>query len=196
MQSKIKTALKGSICIPHLRFCLQKQDSPRITVALNHPSAFGEVPFKRLLWWKFFFFFFFQSLVSRKWKDGHDVWEEGKRSDNAAFHFVSALTSWASVMQTPVWRCFRRVIVIWLLMNTELYNSVYNPNVAVTFEAPFSPIFDEFLLAYYSAVTLLAGQIDLLIFTGCGLFGLISLIPIDSFRTGRLSECVYFDQWV
>lgn len=165
-------------------------------MALNHPSAFGEVPFKRLLWWKFFFFFFFQSLVSRKWKDGHDVWEEGKRSDNAAFHFVSALTSWASVMQTPVWRCFRRVIVIWLLMNTELYNSVYNPNVAVTFEAPFPPIFDEFLLAYYSAVTLLAGQIDLLIFTGCGLFGLISLIPIDSFRTGRLSECVYFDQWV
>lgn len=81
-------------------------------------------------------------------------------------------------------------------MNTELYNSVDNPNVAVTFEAPFSPIFDEFLLAYYSAVTLLAGQIDLLIFTGCGLFGLISLIPIDSFRTGRLSECVYFDQWV
>lgn len=170
-------------------------------MAQNPLCVSGEVPFKRLLWWHFFIIS--QLEVQRQSGGGWGGGGGGKQSNSnsrqtqrpACLYFVNTFTSWASVIHTFVCLCFRGYNHMLWQWRPQYFKSTH-----LKLSGDLWAMFFPFLMRFTSLIILLrfiSGQTNWpLIFTGCSLFGLISLIPIDSFHMGRLSECVYFDQWV
>lgn len=160
----------------------------------------GEVHFKRLLWWHFFII----SQLEAKRQNSKKCQQGCNKTTMVAGkpEMLPSLCKHLQQLSLNVCLClFASIldaIIICLIINTRLSYPLLQPNF--TNSVFLVVAWDNFLIKFTLLLSLLwyiFGQANRpLIFTGFSLFGLISLICIDSFHMGCLSECVYFDQWV